>query len=824
MAPSRRKRNSSGNDGPSSFVKRRAMGEGVESSPPSFVVNTRKSSRLASMTDKPAAVNVNPDQLPVASYKEDHKKVPLHVKELYGQIGFVKWTNTYCPILIINPCQAVQQDNLPVGIYHAWMTALENALTFQAENNGGREDSGVSFPLLIYWYGTYYEYSVVSPRHIIRYDDAVREGYDVIPDFVKHRRENQLLLPYAYELNFLALPMVSADLDKLPRDRRVVLPAISSNTTETTTSRQQRRKNKLSAELETVSSSVVLNEWHTLALTEKEGNSRFSPEIANKKRFEINRKKVLRCISPLVTETFGKIGFSSDAKQTTSANRKRSRKQTGGMVSKVLHPVLILSPFRCPPGPIRSEWFDRYHKWVTASPSSKESIPCLVYWYGAYTCGQSSARPFSFVQLSRILSYEDGVENGHDKLSAEVLSRYHENDSKKGKKGGIGRASMLQDWFVCGHWEFQHALALSPSNRWGGMQDFEEDYSDDFVFYRECVGEAEASTSNEESCDEESHANDEAALSNRVEEDSIAEGSCGKVAAKIEGVRDHHDSLRNDVEEKSEIITDDRAPATVHKGDDSRDDTEDDSDSDSAVTVVVLDDSASCASSDSSILTPLPGEKGYCDAGIAMPRQELMVPPFRAAGTDASSPARNSEESEKRHDADSIRCGPLSGESRNEQEKSTGKEVETIDADENAAFSTSELRGNSSRNFMGCTHVAWTKENADRPPSYALDASGIECKTNQIHSQEKFACVLGLNPKVMNYGSLPDSQQSKPWNVSIAILPSATTSESSKPDTISNASKDYDSFHSSMLKTDPDISSVLASSSDHQPSSGHEDC
>ena len=244
-----------------------------------------------------------------------------------------------------------------------------------------------------------------------------------------------------------------------------------------------------------------------------------------------------------------------------------------GVASKTLHPVLILSPFRCPPGPIRSEWFDKYHKWLTASPKSKEAIPCLVYWYGAYTCGQSSARPFSFVPLSKIVSYEDGVKKGHDKLPPELLARYHQKESKKAKKGGTGRLSVLQDWLICGHWEVRHALQLSPSKRWGGMQDFEEDYADDFEYYRECVEEEQESSSN----------NGSAAVESEASEDENASRNENKSIASHNGA----DGIGTIVENRNEIAekageksnSDGRARVKVPESDDDHDDTDGDSDS-----------------------------------------------------------------------------------------------------------------------------------------------------------------------------------------------------------------------------------------------------
>jgi hypothetical protein len=38
-----------------------------------------------------------------ARMEDDRRRVPSQVEEQFGQIGFVKWTNTYCPVLCVDP-------------------------------------------------------------------------------------------------------------------------------------------------------------------------------------------------------------------------------------------------------------------------------------------------------------------------------------------------------------------------------------------------------------------------------------------------------------------------------------------------------------------------------------------------------------------------------------------------------------------------------------------------------------------------------------------------------------------------------------------------
>jgi hypothetical protein len=590
-----------------------------------------------------------------ALYKEDDKTVPSHVRQLYGQIGFVKWTNAYCPVLIVNPCEAVMQDNLPSGIYHAWMDKFEHALSQLRKKSGKSKPSTErgsskqqtntstdhpSLPLLVYWYGTYYEYSVVAPRHIVFYEEACRRGYEGIPDFVKHRREHQLPLPYAYELRFLAMPQVSADMDKLPRDRRIVLPAIASNTTDKTTSRQQRQKNKKSAELEIVSSSVVLNEWHTLSLTEEEG-ARTREEIRTHERFVRQREQVIQRIHPDVKATFGTIGFCLDnSKQTAPSKTKGKASSQAGQnntATNKLHPVLILSPFRCPPSPIRAEWFEKYNKWETSAAGQNiESAPCLVYWYGAFTCNQSSARPFSFVRLSQVVSYEQGVEQGQDLLAPDMLSRYQQNEPQKRTKTAAngmkrqGKLTTFQDWLVCGHWEMQQALKVDPADRWGGLEDFEENYRDDFEYYQECVaaGGDYSDLSDESSDDEEfeSEISDKPkATRGRLQRKNARTGH-GQIDQDDgeelldEGSHRHNNDHDEGSDQSSEpSSSESKSHVTARKKALDKTIIEiNDDDDDSAQTVIVLDDTTSCSSSSSSsCLTPLKSEHDLSDDDIS---------------------------------------------------------------------------------------------------------------------------------------------------------------------------------------------------------------
>jgi hypothetical protein len=345
----------------------------------------------------------------------------------------------------------------------------------------------------------------------------------------------------------------------------------------------------------------------------------------------------MRRIHPDVKATFGTIGFCSDnSKQTPPSKTKGKASSQAGQNSTAtnkLHPVLILSPFRCPPSPIRAEWFEKYNKWETSAASRNiESAPCLVYWYGAFTCNQSSARPFSFVRLSQVVSYEQGVEQGQHLLAPDMLSRYQQNEPPKGTKTATngmkrqGKLTTFQDWLVCGHWEMQQALKVNPADRWGGLEDFEENYRDDFEYYQECVAAG----------GDYSDLPDESSEDEDFESEISAEPKASRSRPQHKNDRAGHGDIDQDDgdelwDEESNHHSDDQYKGSDHSSEPSSPESKssvkasnkaldktiieiDDDDDDSAQTVIVLDDTTSCSSSSSSsCLTPLKSEHDMSD-------------------------------------------------------------------------------------------------------------------------------------------------------------------------------------------------------------------
>jgi hypothetical protein len=351
------------------------------------------------------------------SIERDRQRLPLTLSDRFGRLGFVKWTSAYCPVMVVDPMKMVLEKCLPEGIYHAWMYKVD---LYASEGSADR------LPALIYWYGTTFEFSIVSLSKVVSWGKGCEEGYDEVPEFMSRRMESGRAVSAAMQLCQDALEDLTHNgLHIAPEDRSSVILA-------------PRRK-----------SSVQLNEWHALALEDPPQRHSWL-----EKRDNIFNKLPNR-------EYFGTIGFLPFAK------------------AQHIHPVLILSPFRVPPGPIRTEWF---HKC-----SSRQMV--LVYWLGAYTSGRQQGA-YSFHYLNQIVSWDEGKGLGHDELPPNVLEVY-EKASPKNKNISKPEISHYVDWLVCGHWELKPALAKDPEDRWGGLEDFEEDHDDDFDYYWECIEAAE---------------------------------------------------------------------------------------------------------------------------------------------------------------------------------------------------------------------------------------------------------------------------------------------------------------------------------------------
>ena len=158
------------------------------------------------------------------------------------------------------------------------------------------------------------------------------------------------------------------------------------------------------------------------------------------------------------SQRFGQIAFS-----------KFGGKHKGGQQQHHYPSVLILNPFRVPPGPIRVEWFHRYaeqqqQQLPSSSSSSSSTMPLIVYWLGAMTCGHKRVvdSAFSFCSSSQLIDYEQGVARGYNRVDEALLGKYHRKkhqNQHQNKKRGASSACCsfftVVDWRICvdyGNW------------------------------------------------------------------------------------------------------------------------------------------------------------------------------------------------------------------------------------------------------------------------------------------------------------------------------------------------------------------------------------
>jgi hypothetical protein len=366
-------------------------------------------SSLGKKKSKRKSVVINKDRM-----EDDRRRVPSQVEAQFGQIGFVKWTNTYCPVLCVDPFDLFASGKLPAGIYHAWMYKIDT--------------STKELPLLLFWYGTNWEFSVVAASNFLPYEEAKELGYHKVPKFVQERSDFKRSLPAVYELLQSGLKQLNPHLRLKPQERQLDLSS------------------------DDAINAIILNEWHTLSM---------DPPSSFHQTFLRKGRSVERKFPAHLSQRFGQVAFSKFGKK-------------GGQHH--YHPVLVLNPFRVPPGPIRVEWFHRYAQ----QPPSSSSTTLVVYWLGAMTCGHKNVidSAFSFCSSSNLIDYEEGVAKGYHHVGEALLDKYRQK-----------RVSFTVDWRICGRWELEQALQKIPAERWGGLEDFEEDYTDDFDYYLECVNQ-----------------------------------------------------------------------------------------------------------------------------------------------------------------------------------------------------------------------------------------------------------------------------------------------------------------------------------------------
>ena len=235
------------------------------------------------------------------------------------------------------------------------------------------------------------------------------------------------------------------------------LAVFANSSAKKSTSKSKKKNKKLQKK-------VVLNEWHALALDHP-------PHVDVWKEKQEKIQAYLSSPSaPSSFRLFGEIAYLP---------------RTCGTV-EYLHPVLILGPFRVPPGDLRDRWF--------AKCSSGDLV--MVYWLGYFTSrgGEYPDSAYSFHGLDELQFPEKAAAGQVEPMlnvepPASILQKYSlglTTPTKAVVAGGLlnkkGKSFFYAvDLWVCGvHWELPQALERAPQDRWAGMEDFEEDYQDDF--------------------------------------------------------------------------------------------------------------------------------------------------------------------------------------------------------------------------------------------------------------------------------------------------------------------------------------------------------
>eukprot|EP00339_Tiarina_fusa_P000689 CAMPEP_0117006428 /NCGR_PEP_ID=MMETSP0472-20121206/6659_1 /TAXON_ID=693140 ORGANISM="Tiarina fusus, Strain LIS" /NCGR_SAMPLE_ID=MMETSP0472 /ASSEMBLY_ACC=CAM_ASM_000603 /LENGTH=939 /DNA_ID=CAMNT_0004707889 /DNA_START=241 /DNA_END=3060 /DNA_ORIENTATION=- len=140
--------------------------------------------------------------------------------------------------------------------------------------------------------------------------------------------------------------------------------------------------------------------------------------------FERERDEILRDIPEEVKARFGQIMFSK--------------------WSNSYLPVLVMNPFKVPPGGVRDLWYSMHDK--VKSAGRLDSMTNLVYWYGAYNDPPSA---YSFLAVKKLIPYDVGIKKGYDQ-------------TPKGKK-------KVNDQLIRGLEEMKEDLVKEPEDRSGRM-------------------------------------------------------------------------------------------------------------------------------------------------------------------------------------------------------------------------------------------------------------------------------------------------------------------------------------------------------------------
>jgi len=134
--------------------------------------------------------------------------------------------------------------------------------------------------------------------------------------------------------------------------------------------------------------------------------------------------------------------------------------------------IMQLSPYDVSPGQVRDEWMQMYHK------RNKAGKPfCrLVYWYGS-----DIGEAFSLIPATRIISYENGLEKGVDKIPSDI-----ERKLRNGR-----RLTTKEKVLINGHEEAKKDLCLLPLERSPWLFDFKEEHEKD-LDYSDCYSSIES--------------------------------------------------------------------------------------------------------------------------------------------------------------------------------------------------------------------------------------------------------------------------------------------------------------------------------------------
>lgn len=409
--------------------------------------------------------------------------LPDDIKDLFGTLGFVKWTNCHLPVLVVDPMQLVLHGFLPVGIYHAWWFRCAAVLTDEGvpKKKNKKKNTKEKVPLLVYWYGTLpYELSILRMSDIVPWEEGTKRGWDIFPEFIENRMK-QLRPPLElYTLLDKALPHAKTLGIPFSREGRTLSFFLKATT-------KSSKKTKKQSSSPQKNYDVVLNEWHALALDD-------SSEVAI---WKVKRDDILQYLSSssspssssvptTLPSSFSLLGHIAYLPRTIPGPLRQPKK-----TEKYYHPVMIVGPFRIPSN-LRQEWFARCSlgEWV------------MVYWLGMYTSsgGAMSDKYHSFHRLDELTmsgpgcsSTQEGKTSSSSSLRYDppvpILLKYDEGPfaGQSTTPAGIKHTKALVqaiDLWVCAvQWELPRALERPPQDRWGGMEDLEEAYDDDFDTY-----------------------------------------------------------------------------------------------------------------------------------------------------------------------------------------------------------------------------------------------------------------------------------------------------------------------------------------------------